>query len=213
MTWNPDAFEISPEKWKSDIERIATEGYVVGGWSCGNSKSIEVGDIAYLIRYASDRGIVARGIVDRSSYEGDHYSERGKKSNYVDVRWVEQVPIDNRLTMEELESAIPGETWIRYASGSSVKPEYSGELANLWERKLREQGFSVAREFGQRISSDVCAVCGFHASAAWSELGSEVLVPSDDGAVMTCRNCQVVMTSASPTMSWTEARSRISSQF
>ena len=213
MTWNPDAFEISPEKWEKDIERIATAGSVVGRWSCGNSKSIKVGDIAYLIRYTSERGIVARGIVERAPYEDDHYSERDKKANYVDVRWVEQVPINKRLTMEELESGIPDETWVRYASGSSVKPEYCGDLSNLWERKLREHGFEVSGEFGDRVSPDVCAVCGFHASAAWSELASLVLVPSDDGAVMTCRNCQVVMSSASPAMSWTEARSRIGSQF
>lgn len=212
MTWNPDNFEISDTQWQDDIHRIAQDGHVVGRWSAGNTKAIRPGDVAYLIRYSSDKGILARGIVEGDVYQGAHWGESEKFANYVDIRWVEQVHLTDRLTFEELERELPDETWIRYSSGTSVKPEFVARLAELWESALIRSGNSVAKEFRDLAAPDVCAVCNFNFGAAWGEQGLDLLSPSADGLVMICWNCKKVIDDSSPRLTWSEARARISSQ-
>ena len=49
-------------------------------WSCGNTKSIEVGDRVFLMRlgYQEEiKGIVASGIVTISPFEAPHWNEEG----------------------------------------------------------------------------------------------------------------------------------------
>jgi hypothetical protein len=212
MTWNPESFEISDSQWNDDIQRISEEGHVTGRWSAGNTKAIRPGDVAYLIRYSSDKGILARGIVASEVYQDDHWGDGGRLANYVDIRWLEQVHLDDRLTFEELEKQLPDETWIRYSSGSSVKPEFAAQLAELWESALARSGYLVAEEFKTLAAPDVCAVCNFNFGAAWGERGLGLLAPSADGLVVICWNCKKLIDDSSPPLTWSEARAQISSQ-
>lgn len=164
LTWNPgphDDLIYTQEEWLDTMVVPYLDGNTVNGsWSVANHvNSIEPGDTAFLFRQGEcGRGIVARGTIQSYPWEGLHWDPvkagAGKTTNYVDVEWLEGVPVDLAIEVEELEMLIPDFAWRKVYSSGRVMPG--------------RQGKRVSRAWPQYVNSDyVQAYAKLYVSDVW----------------------------------------------
>src|SRR5437868_3737287 len=95
LTWNPLRY---PWAHLPRLLRLSSTGKSVHQrWSCGNNKSIQLGDRVFLLRQGTDHpGLIASGWVTKGSYLDDPWDEnvRRKKSLYVQADWSPIVPLE-----------------------------------------------------------------------------------------------------------------------
>lgn len=149
LTWNPSVFPALLDDWESEAAQIETLGYLDSNWAVGSRKTgITPGDTVYFLRQSSERGLLRRGYVTSEIRLEPHWDPElaaaGRTASFVDVRWVEQVDLADRLTTEELLERIPQVPWNNLMqSGARVDPSAETTLHQLWEDHLRHIG-SVA---------------------------------------------------------------------
>lgn len=144
LTWNPgpgNDEQWSPQEWADEMVLGTAAGQTFDGrWSVGNRvQGIEPGDRAYLLRQgAHGRGVVAIGEITSEPFTDKSWREDRDTAQYVYVTWLEAVPLDERLDIEELESSIPGFGWDTvYSSGREITGH--GELLErLWVGRASE---------------------------------------------------------------------------
>ncbi|MEI7624452.1 MAG: hypothetical protein WCJ88_12940, partial [Actinomycetes bacterium] len=124
LTWNPKRWVIGDDEYADNVQAAANGGFA-GNWSVRVRRSgIEPGDIAYLFRQDSERGIVASGVFTSGIYEGASFDDFKGNAFYADVNWTSWLPIDDRLPEEILETEVSGVTWKRLqGSGIAVNDE------------------------------------------------------------------------------------------
>jgi 5-methylcytosine-specific restriction enzyme A len=154
LTW-------SPKKWlwtdlTQRINEIKKKGLCITDWSCGNNKSIAVGDRLFLLRQGEEpRGIVGAGYAISGPYSEIHWREEkakvGRTTMYLKVRW-------ETLLNPESESIFPREwlnegllskvNWNTQISGITIHPESAKVLEGRWVDflKERENEFSLFRD-------------------------------------------------------------------
>src|SRR3954453_6145437 len=127
LTWNPGPHndeQGSPEKWESEIGEGTSEGHTQDGpWSVGNRvQGIEPGDRAYMLRQGQHgRGVVAVGDITSEPFTDVSWRDDGGTAQYVYVTWLEAVPLDDRIDIQDLKAAIPEFGWDTiYSSGREV---------------------------------------------------------------------------------------------
>ena len=154
LTWNPgpdDDQQWTPEEWERTMVKETDAGRTIeGGWSVANRKNdIEPGDLGYLYRQGDHgRGLVAIGEIQSEPYEGRHWSDPKRTTNYVDVEWMECLPLGDRITVEELAAAIPTFKWETvFSSGREVKGADGSKLEELWT--IRTTGDTKHRVLGE----------------------------------------------------------------
>ncbi|WP_460664565.1 protein NO VEIN domain-containing protein [Kribbella swartbergensis] len=105
-----------------------------GRWSVGNRvRGIEPGDRAYLLRQGTHgRGVLAIGEIMSEPYADDSWRADGGTAQYVDVTWLEAVPLEERIDIRDLRTAVPDFNWDSvYSSGRDIT-EYGAALEELW---------------------------------------------------------------------------------
>jgi hypothetical protein len=86
-------FVRSPEpKMHRQANETAAGEIVIGRWSCGNRKQIEIGDRVFLIRLGVEpKGIVGSGWVIKPLYFDGHWDAKkhaeGKKGLFINCEW------------------------------------------------------------------------------------------------------------------------------
>jgi hypothetical protein len=138
LTWNPGPHndeQWSPEQWEIEMVDGTSEGRTYDGrWSVGNRvQDIEPGDRAYLLRQGTHgRGLVAIGDITSEPYTDDSWRDDGGTAQYVDVNWLEAVPLEQRVDIHDLKAAIPAFKWDNiYNSGRDIT-EHGAALEELW---------------------------------------------------------------------------------
>ena len=137
FTWNP-------EKWswphlRKSIQEIERNGKTKEAWVCQSHKKVKIGDKAFLIRLGVEpKGICASGIIVRDGFRGEHYSDKGKFTNYVEIEFdvllnPSEQPV---LPFKELRNELPLQKWDSNSSGISIKPEVLEEFEERWLRFL-----------------------------------------------------------------------------
>ena len=136
LSWNPTKWT-----WTSLSEdRTATlaGGKASNSWRCGSTKPRE-GDRVYLVRTGTPpRGIVAAGIVVRTSYEAPHWdrarADAGDTARFIDVEFdaVRDAERDEIVQLEELELREPKQEWNPQSSGIEIKKRAARTLERLW---------------------------------------------------------------------------------
>lgn len=115
-------------------------------WSVGQRvKGIEDGDRIFLLRQGEHgRGIVARGQVASEIYYDDGWREGdAREAGYVDVVWLEALPIADRIDLTELVQTIPEYGWKTvYGSGRDVS-KYESRLEDLWRDRVSRTGLKL----------------------------------------------------------------------
>lgn len=148
LLWNREKWD-----WKTleqDIEQVDLTGRSSQRWSCGNTKSIQVGDRIFLVKVGSEpKGIIAAGFATSTPIVEKHWSEENRDALYIDVEFEvllnsDQEPI---LRVEMLKTAkLAQQNWLPMASGISVRPELVDELESIWfdfliTQKIRSNPF------------------------------------------------------------------------
>jgi len=138
LTWNPgpdDDEQWSPEEWQIKMVEGTSEGRTYeSDWSVGNRvQGIDAGDRAYMLRQGTHgRGVVAVGKITSAPFTDASWREDGRTAQYVYVTWIEAVPLNQRVDIEDLKAAIPEFEWGKvYSSGRDIT-EYGSELEELW---------------------------------------------------------------------------------
>ena len=144
LTWNPgpgNNEQWSPEEWDVDMVAGTAESHTYNGrWSVGNRvQGIEPGDRAYLLRQGQHgRGVVAIGDITSEPFSDESWREDGGTAQYVYVTWLEAVPLEERIDIQELKASIPEFNWDSvYSSGREVTP-HGTALEMLWSGRATE---------------------------------------------------------------------------
>jgi hypothetical protein len=139
VTWNPgrnNAGDWSPREWDRMVAKNQGAAIETDRWCVGRHRNnIEPGDGCYLLRQGTfGRGIVAVGQVASYPTANAYRGEAGRPTNYVEIEWRASLPIDDRITTEELGQRVPGIRWSHlYQSGHVVMSETTVQaLAAVW---------------------------------------------------------------------------------
>ncbi|MGD0538964.1 MAG: hypothetical protein ABSC03_15120 [Verrucomicrobiota bacterium] len=136
LTWNP---RRSPEEGlRVVVSKLARGKRAEGHWSCGNNKSIQPGDRAFLLRQGSDHpGIVGSGWITRGSFQAQHWDEtkrrQGRLAWFVMVEWDAMVLAENALSRADLLGGIlPTRLLKAAASGAIIDGQFTERLERDW---------------------------------------------------------------------------------
>lgn len=206
FTWHPNRFPISDRQWEREIHQIQDCGFLYSQWSVGNStRLVKPNDIALLLRQNNKRGIVARGVVTSEVFEELSWNdelEEHATDHYVDITWTEQIPIDQRLTIETLEKSLPQVSWVRQASGTTVEPAYHEKLLKIWDNHVATLGLTKTpatpghQPAGQLAQQQhgLCSVCGIDVAVMYQSGPQDFLTtttfPSSTNQIAVCPNCK-----------------------
>lgn len=144
LTWNPgpdNAEQWSPEQWDSEMVLGTAAGQShEGRWSVGNRvQGIEPGDRAYLLRQGTHgRGVVAIGEITSEPFSDESWRDDSETAQYVYVTWIEAVPLDERIDIQDLRSAIPEFGWNTVFSSGREITRHGAELEGLWAGQASE---------------------------------------------------------------------------
>lgn len=138
LTWNPA--RTSDEGMAEAIVSTASGVPWTESWSTGGRRQgIEPGDRVYLLRQGTaGRGIVGSGIAISHIESDQHWADSSKTANYVDVEWDRIVATEDRLDIEDLKAAFPGQNWRPQSSGTQVRPEVSAGVDRLWSEHIAQ---------------------------------------------------------------------------
>jgi hypothetical protein len=229
FTWNPDKWDIPDRQWDREIRQIRDSGFIYSQWSVGNStKLVQPGDTALLLRQTRDRGIVAKGIVTSDVFEEVTWNEEldeDATDHYVEITWTTQLPIADRLRIEELKAKLPEVSWVRYSSGTTVESQFHTALIDLWDQTVSKAGISpgsipshvpasnnlVAQQNGY------CAVCGLNPTTMYQTSSTTFLTVHTFTATSTqiavCPNCQLFASKFPTAQSTEDLQQLITGQF
>jgi 5-methylcytosine-specific restriction enzyme A len=148
LKWNPKKWEWAT--LPQDVEQVRGRGFFDDRWTYGNSKRIQRGDRAFLLRTGvAPRGIMASGVITEEPHEDAHYdTERrdGDTALYVGVRFDALLHPDREsiLDVDQLQTGFLGEfiSRIQYApkSGVIIPPMAAAELETAWAAFLTADG-------------------------------------------------------------------------
>ena len=135
LTWDGSESVYPPEDYRAHVAATRRGRSVPLTWSVGQRRGgMSVGDRVFLFHQNSDRGIVGSGrVIDGEIFEDEHWKDPTQTASYVRIVWERLLPIDQRLTVEELREKVPSHHWHAIlASGQQVYPPADSALETLW---------------------------------------------------------------------------------
>lgn len=141
--WNSKRARWDSDSFKDDIEKIKENGKVEIQWACGNTKSMQKGDRAFLMKVGSEpKGIIAAGNITSACFSAKHWTGENRSGLSVKIEleillnpYEEQI-----LSIDILKTGILGrQSWTPQASCITIKPEIANELEKVWPEFLIEQ--------------------------------------------------------------------------
>lgn len=142
LTWNPDKWHWDNIEY--EIDELEKLGVFKGRWSCGNSKSIKIGDRLFLIRLGQEpKGICASGYTASGVLTDAHWDgEKRKTANYVDIDFdiILNPDSDEILTLETLRQIQPNanQVWTPQQSGITIQQIVAEDLEKIWFNFLND---------------------------------------------------------------------------
>ncbi|MEV2241731.1 hypothetical protein [Micromonospora sp. NPDC049891] len=135
LTWDGSESVYPPKEYQGHVAATRRGRTVPLTWSVGSRRGgMSVGDRVFLLRQNSDRGIVGSGrVTDEEVFEDQHWEDSTRTARYVRFAWERLLPIDERLTVDELREQVPSHHWHAIlASGQQVYPPADATLETLW---------------------------------------------------------------------------------
>ncbi|MXV88616.1 MAG: EVE domain-containing protein [Acidimicrobiales bacterium] len=139
LTWQPKAWDLEQPEYDARVVITRDTCGFINGYSLGtNFRRIRSGDHVLLYRHGDDGGVVACGVVADDPYPRDEFGKEIDEATnsqwWIEVRWTKWVPLDARLTRDELKRLAP--LTFRapvQASGRGVDASEAGKLwAAFW---------------------------------------------------------------------------------
>jgi 5-methylcytosine-specific restriction protein A len=134
LTWNPRWSDWPADEFNSAVRATAMGKAFPDRWSVGIRKhGISVGDRAFMLRQHDRRGIVASARITSGVFEDKHWDDPSKTTTYINLEWDAVLPVEDRLPVEHLRSAVPAVGWDRVqGSGVKLPPPAAAQLEALW---------------------------------------------------------------------------------
>lgn len=145
LTWNPKYWPWNDRHngWLELKHQIDQVGKAYATWSCGNNKSISVGDRIFLMRLGEEpKGIVASGFAASAVFEGPHWDpERFANGDtcrriYVEYETILNPAEESILPYEFLKTRLPDYRWCPQRPGIEIPPDTAVELESVWRSFL-----------------------------------------------------------------------------
>lgn len=137
LMWNPAISSVTLEDHVNDIPNLLT-GYF--NWSVYEYEKAKKGDRFVMIRCGKGRtGLVMSGIFSSNPYQAGDWSGRGRKVYYMDLTpnfIADPERLENFITTEDLQKAIPSFDWSGGHSGRLLTEEQALQLEKLLEDYL-----------------------------------------------------------------------------
>ena len=124
LTWDGSDAGYADDQYAADVASTGAGRLAPIRWSTGSRRAgTTKGDRVFLLRQGVDRGVVASGaLVDGVVFSEPHWENPGKTARYARVLWDRVVPIEDRLTTEELLLEISEHHWNSiFASGQELQ--------------------------------------------------------------------------------------------
>lgn len=132
LMWNPAISSVTLEDHVNDIPNLLT-GYF--NWSVYEYEKAKKGDRFVMIRCGKGRtGLVMSGIFNSNPYQAGDWSGRGRKVYYMDLTpnfIADPERLENFITTEDLQKAIPSFDWSGGHSGRLLTEEQAAQLEKL----------------------------------------------------------------------------------
>ncbi|CAA9505370.1 MAG: ADP-ribosylglycohydrolase family protein [uncultured Rubrobacteraceae bacterium] len=146
LTWNPNRWQWEDLREMADV--VAEVGSVTISWSCGNTKKIEEGDRAFLLRQGVEpRGIIAPGTVVTLPYEAPHWDpDISEPALYVDVRLDALLdPEAQDILWREVldEPHLSGMHWNAQSSGTTIPEPVADAPEREWDTLIGRSSTST----------------------------------------------------------------------
>ena len=136
LTWKPNKWRWN--NFTSVVNRIKRSGRYRSSWSCGNARTIQVGEPVFFMRQGKDRpGLIGSGVITKAPYEGGQWNEESDRDSAwhvkIEFNVLDDEPIvpKSELVMRPLASSI----WDSQSSGVRIRPEIANPLAARWRKR------------------------------------------------------------------------------
>jgi 5-methylcytosine-specific restriction protein A len=165
FTWNPKRWDWS--YYKKSISEVQEKGVCSESWSCGNTKSIHIGDRAFLLKQGDEpRGIIASGWIKSNVTKKPHWDNTkrklGKKSLSIEIDW--DVIEDYRVKIFPIQVLLTNRYspmhWKPQASGVRIPDEVAEILEKDWSKLINRKHISVNIHFPEEIKTDLRLIEG-----------------------------------------------------
>jgi len=140
LRWNPLISSFKLDEYREATTKCP-DGFSLN-WSVYEWEHAEEGDHYYMLRTGDDKaGIIFWGWFTSDPFEGEDWAGKGQPRHYMDMVSVDAVGADDepRITVEELEAAIPNVDWRKGHSGELLSPEDAQTLRELFNSKLESK--------------------------------------------------------------------------
>ncbi len=145
--WNPAVSSIKMEDHLNDIPNLLTAGF---SWSVYDYKEAKKGDRFVMVRCGEGKtGIVMSGIFDSNPYQAGDWSGKGRKVFYMEMKpnfIADPERLENLITTEELQEAIPSFDWHGGHSGRLLSEEQARKLEEILAAYLPQFCNNIDRE-------------------------------------------------------------------
>ena len=197
LTWNPKVWDWPADDYLAEVAETEAGRSVRGQWSVGNRRQgIGPGDLAFLVRQNSDRGIVAVGEFVSEIFEEAHFMDSGRTAAYATVEWSRIVLPADRLPIEVLLGEVPEVPWNNLMSSGIQVPSGARErILELWNDRVEAIYFRApdevieAVEFIEGAVSVVTAGSVATGGSVLTVLGWRVRASVATIACVRCRRC------------------------
>ncbi|MEU7800750.1 hypothetical protein AB0B10_15910 [Micromonospora arborensis] len=197
LTWDAGESGYPSDHYSRDVRRTGVGKAVPSRWSVGSRRGgIVRGDRAFLFRQNRERGIVASGTVTGSGVFADsHWEDPTRQAWYIALRWDTVLPVEDRLSVEELLAGIPAHHWNHVlGSGQRLYPPSDEQLERLWWSHLATLRASPAGSTAEPVPVSAAVTPAGSAEAVPVEkIGmSAYSLPSSESAVAVKREADLM---------------------
>lgn len=142
LTWNPKRWHW--DELPKEANDTAAGKSVLGQWSCGSTKQIQIGDRVFLVRLGEEpKGIIASGWATTIPFEAEHWDETkaglSTKALYIKCEWerILDPNVDSPVLLSALRTgALTQMHWTPQGSGTTIPTSSATELEKLWAAHL-----------------------------------------------------------------------------
>ena len=139
MRWNPSISSFTEKDYKACLDNMVNGMFRIN-WSIYDWQEARRGDMIYMMRVGDDKaGIVFMGMLITDPYPADDWAGSTKRRMYVDMVCFSpsKLRIKPRLSLQQLESAIPSMEWAQGHSGVLLSEDVEKQLELLWDKETK----------------------------------------------------------------------------
>ena len=144
FTWDPDAHDNKGDKARSAAEVTALGGVAHDRGAVASARVACRPATERTYADCDETEALWRPASLPGHFLGPHWQDPEEIGNYIRVDWELWLPVERRLPIETLDSAVPSRKWL-YLQGNGLECglDEARELASIWQRHAEDLGITV----------------------------------------------------------------------